>query len=381
MNTGTIVGDPSGGRALVTGDAVNTAARLEQAAGSDEVLIGATTRALVGDRAVCVPVEPLELKGKDERVPAWRLVDMDVVRPAGRRDVRDPLLGREDELADRSMARGPGGGAECVLCLVLGARYREVASSRRGRRRDVSPRVLGPLPALRGGDHVQASRRLARRAWRRTRRACDGSRDADRLRFATAARGHAGDGAGDPARRRFTPARARPVDRSPASRRGRPLGRAVHARPPRVPVAHQGVAVVATARPELLEARPDLAREATTRVELPAGPGAAGQLLQGAASDMAESGLERVIAEAEGNPLMILQLVRHLADGGDPESCPRASRRSCRPESTASPPRSGAWPSGGPSWAVSSGTRPWRRSRPKPRRRRRRSRCSPGVTS
>ena len=38
-NTGVgIVGDPSGGRALVTGDPVNTAARLEQAAGPGEVL-------------------------------------------------------------------------------------------------------------------------------------------------------------------------------------------------------------------------------------------------------------------------------------------------------------------------------------------------------
>ena len=59
------------------------------------------------------------------------------------------------------------------------------------------------------------------------------------------------------------------------------------------------------------------------RVELkPLGPEAAGQLLHGAASDMAERRLEQVVAEAEGNPLMILQLARHLAEGGDPDELP-----------------------------------------------------------
>ena len=50
VNTGEVVaGDPSAGQALVTGDAVNLAARLEQAAGVGEVLIGADTYGLVRD--------------------------------------------------------------------------------------------------------------------------------------------------------------------------------------------------------------------------------------------------------------------------------------------------------------------------------------------
>ena len=41
VNTGEVVaGDPSGGQRLVTGDAVNVAARLEQAAAPGEILLG-----------------------------------------------------------------------------------------------------------------------------------------------------------------------------------------------------------------------------------------------------------------------------------------------------------------------------------------------------
>src|SRR6187200_3068950 len=77
------------GQPGVTGDAVNTAARLEQAARAGEVLIGAMTRELIGDLGICVPVPPLELKGKGGRVPAWRLVDIDVPADEGRTTTRD----------------------------------------------------------------------------------------------------------------------------------------------------------------------------------------------------------------------------------------------------------------------------------------------------
>ena len=326
VNTGAIVaGERSQGGLGVTGDAVNTAARLEQAAGSDEVLIGATTRALVGDRAVCVPVEPLELKGKGERVPAWRLVDMDVVRPAGTaRTSAHPLVGRENELGSiEAWLEGSLGGAG--MCLVLGGAgigksrllVEVVADTSRptywGRcppyGEEITYRLLADwLDAL--GDE------LVERAI--------GSRDADRLRFAT--------------ERGNTLATVEEIEHAAGSLL-RELGQStdllllaedVHWAEPSmldllVSLSRiQGVAVVATARPELLEARPDLARGSQdVRVELaPLTPVAAGQLLQGAASDMAERGLEQVVAEAEGNPLMILQLARHLAEGGDPDKLP-----------------------------------------------------------
>ena len=75
VNTGEVVaGDPSSGQRLVTGDAVNVAARLEQAAGEREVLLGELTYRLVRDEVEVEEVEPLELKGKSEPVPAYRLV-------------------------------------------------------------------------------------------------------------------------------------------------------------------------------------------------------------------------------------------------------------------------------------------------------------------
>ena len=72
VNTGEVVTGTE--ERLVTGDAVNVAARLEQAARPDEVLIGAPTLLLVRQAAVVEQVEPLKLKGKTEPVAAYRLL-------------------------------------------------------------------------------------------------------------------------------------------------------------------------------------------------------------------------------------------------------------------------------------------------------------------
>jgi hypothetical protein len=80
---------------LATGDAVNVAARLEQAAQPGEVLVGQPTLTLVRDAAEVEPVEPLELKGKSEPVPAFRLLR---VRDAPERPPEGPFVGREREL-------------------------------------------------------------------------------------------------------------------------------------------------------------------------------------------------------------------------------------------------------------------------------------------
>src|SRR5262249_47807024 len=72
VNTGEVVTGTEEGRA--TGEAVNVAARLEQAAQPGEVLLGAATMRLVEGAVEAEPVEPLELKGKGEPVPAFRLI-------------------------------------------------------------------------------------------------------------------------------------------------------------------------------------------------------------------------------------------------------------------------------------------------------------------
>jgi class 3 adenylate cyclase/tetratricopeptide (TPR) repeat protein len=98
VNTGEVVaGDPSSGQRLVTGDTVNVAARLEQAAGACEVLIGEPTHRLVRDAVEVEAVPPLELKGKSERIPAYRLLG--VTRGEGlARRADTPLVGRAREL-------------------------------------------------------------------------------------------------------------------------------------------------------------------------------------------------------------------------------------------------------------------------------------------
>src|SRR5262245_43508429 len=81
---------------LVTGDAVNTAARLEQAAQPGEILLGEPTRELVRGAVEAEPVEPLALKGKAEPVPAFRLVSL-LAAPERSRASR--FVGRERELS------------------------------------------------------------------------------------------------------------------------------------------------------------------------------------------------------------------------------------------------------------------------------------------
>jgi predicted ATPase/class 3 adenylate cyclase len=98
VNTGeVVVGDPTAGQHLVVGDPVNVAARLEQAAGAMEILLGPLTHRLVRHAIEAEPVAPLPLKGKAERVPAYRLLGL--ARPDGAASASAvPLVGREREL-------------------------------------------------------------------------------------------------------------------------------------------------------------------------------------------------------------------------------------------------------------------------------------------
>ena len=96
VNTGEVV--TGEGETLVTGDAVNLAARLEQAAASGETLIGATTLHLVRDAVTTEPAGPLELKGKAKPVEVHRLLTLDPQAPAVARQLDLPMVGRAREL-------------------------------------------------------------------------------------------------------------------------------------------------------------------------------------------------------------------------------------------------------------------------------------------
>jgi class 3 adenylate cyclase/tetratricopeptide (TPR) repeat protein len=94
VNTGEVVTGTE--ERLATGDAVNVAARFEQAAAPGEVLLGAPTLALVRAAVVAEEVEPLSLKGKTVPVPAYRLLR---VLEAPERPHETRFAGREREVA------------------------------------------------------------------------------------------------------------------------------------------------------------------------------------------------------------------------------------------------------------------------------------------
>ncbi len=116
VNTGEVV--TTTGDLLASGDAINIAARLEQAAQPGEVLLGGPTLALVRSAVEVEKVAPLALKGKAEPVPAFRLlaVNGNLERRFGTRMVgrKRELRSLEDALsravADRS----------CQLFTILG---------------------------------------------------------------------------------------------------------------------------------------------------------------------------------------------------------------------------------------------------------------------
>ncbi len=91
--------DPGADQKLATGDAVNVAARLEQAAPENQIYLGDVTYRLVRDAVEVEAVEPLELKGKAQRVPAYRLVSARGLDGNLRRS-DTTIVGRDAELAE-----------------------------------------------------------------------------------------------------------------------------------------------------------------------------------------------------------------------------------------------------------------------------------------
>jgi class 3 adenylate cyclase/predicted ATPase len=122
LNTGEVVaGDATARQMVVTGDAVNVAARLEQHARPGETLVGEATYRLVREAVEAEPVEPIPAKGKSQPVRAVRLL---AVREgsqarAGRLDV--PMIGRDAELsALRRLFDEAVGSRSCRLIVAVG---------------------------------------------------------------------------------------------------------------------------------------------------------------------------------------------------------------------------------------------------------------------
>jgi class 3 adenylate cyclase/tetratricopeptide (TPR) repeat protein len=106
---------------LATGDAVNVAARLEQAAQPGEVLLGAATYALARHAVDVEAVEPLALKGKSAPVEAFRLVAVREGEGMARR-LDAPMVGRGTELRRlRDAFEQAVRDRSCQLFTILGA--------------------------------------------------------------------------------------------------------------------------------------------------------------------------------------------------------------------------------------------------------------------
>src|SRR5438445_853343 len=117
VNTGEVVTGTE--ERLATGDAVNVAARLEQAAEPGEILLGEETCRHVRDAVDCEPAEPIRVKGKAEPLQAYRLRAMKAEGPARRHDA--PMVGRERQ---RTLLEGAfatvSAERTCHLITILG---------------------------------------------------------------------------------------------------------------------------------------------------------------------------------------------------------------------------------------------------------------------
>ena len=123
VNTGeVVVGDPAAGQALVVGDAVILAARLEQSSPVGQILLGPETFALVRDHVEAEATEPLQVKGKRAPVVAYRLVAVEggPTSLEGRQD--PPLVDRTAELVAIQAAFERAVGARaCEMLTIVGS--------------------------------------------------------------------------------------------------------------------------------------------------------------------------------------------------------------------------------------------------------------------
>src|SRR5688572_7703156 len=117
VNTGEVVTGTA--EHLATGDAVNVAARLEQAAQPGEVIIGERTFQLIRELVEAEPLAPVSIKGKAEPVAAYRFVSF--TGTAERRH-NARMVGRATELRRLRDAYAQAVlDSSCQLFTILGA--------------------------------------------------------------------------------------------------------------------------------------------------------------------------------------------------------------------------------------------------------------------
>ena len=119
VNTGEVMAGE--GEALVTGDVVNVAARLEQAAAPGDILLGPQTYALTREAIRADALDPLELRGKTTSVAAFRLQELLPDVAAFTDPIAAPFVGREAELETLRAALGRAvAERSCQMVTVVG---------------------------------------------------------------------------------------------------------------------------------------------------------------------------------------------------------------------------------------------------------------------
>jgi len=341
VNTGEVVaGDPSAGQRLVTGDAVNVAARLEQTAAPNEILLGALTHSLVPDAVEAERVEPLELKGKSRPVEAYLLRSVRVDVPAFTRRIDAPFVARTRELAmlENELARVVEE-ESCRLVTVLGSAgvgksrlVRELVTRAGDRARVLVGRCLPYGEGITFWPLVEIVRQLGEGDARRlVRELVSGDEHADAITERIAAAIGQADSAGATEETFWSVRKL-----LEALARERPLIVVVDdiqwAEPTFLDLLEYVLAfssasrilLVCVARAEVLEGRPGWTAprpNATSLLLEPLGESDAEtlveRLLEG--RELSHATRERILAAAEGNPLFVEQMLALQTEQGNGE--------------------------------------------------------------
>jgi adenylate cyclase len=123
VNTGEVVGGmgsgPQAGDYTVSGDAVNVAARLQQTAQPNEILVGGSTRRLSAEAFTFAPLSELALKGRADSVEAWRL-ERELPEKPRLRGGEARLVGRARERATLESALEEAAGGRGLIVALVG---------------------------------------------------------------------------------------------------------------------------------------------------------------------------------------------------------------------------------------------------------------------
>jgi class 3 adenylate cyclase/tetratricopeptide (TPR) repeat protein len=315
VNTGEVVTGTE--ERLATGDAVNVAARLEQAAGPGEILLGEETCRLVRDAVDCEPAEPIQAKGKAEALQAYRLRSVSAEAPARRHEA--PMVGRERQrkLLEDAFAT-VAAERSCHLFTILGAAgvgksrladefLRTLSGARTVRGRCLSygegisywpvtevvkqlaptDEEAAPMAAILGDESAASSAEEIAWSFRKLLEA----RAAEQPLVAVFDDVHWGE-----------PAFLDLVEHVADLSRG------------------ASILLLCMARPELLDRRPAWGGgklNATNVLLEPLAPEEAGELIAALTDGIDEGLRERILEAAEGNPLFVEEMVAMAAEGGD----------------------------------------------------------------